>query len=580
MKHFKIKHKLFIFIFIGAFLTSFLGVLFVQLSQSLYNEIIYRETSDKFYLFSKRIEEQLKGIDQLSLSIMSDPEVQQALITIKSKINTYEAYTAATILKQKLGSYHSFDTAISSIEIIDWFDVSYSVGQNATMTTSSERRKIQELAAVRDGASFWIGGLIQPDLFYSIRQIKETSILRLQPLGTLIIHTRPDKTVYSSANERFHYDSSLLIQAGEKFIYPPNVKYQPSDFQTEKGKDYSFSMIDGKRYLVAHFTLDYTGWTFIHLVPYGSIFEHVRLMKMTLIGLYAVIVLLVLWFGLKISRGITRPLERLTTKMSAVEKGQLVIDRLEISERDEIGKLSRNFDRMVERLNKLIQEDYMKQIMLKEAEYETLKAKLNPHFLYNTLESINWLAKMKGQPQISDMVKALGDLLRDAVSEKEVVTIREELDNLHNYILIQKFRFEERLDFHVHIDDKLKELYMPNFILQPIVENAIKYGVESVQEICQIVVSAVSSNQRLYISVKDTGLGMDENYLDKLRAKEIEAKGTGIGLFSIDERLQLLYGESYGVRIRSEWGKGTTVIFTIPLMKNPIIREETKGGNP
>jgi len=574
MKHMKIKHKLFIFILIGAFLTSGLGVLFVQLSQSLYNEIIYRETSDKFYLFSKRIEEELKAIDQLSLSILSDPVVQQSLITIKQKTRTYEAYAAATELKKKLESYHSFDSAISSIEIIDWFDVSYSVGLNVTMTTSAERRQIQELAARREGSTLWLGGLIQPNMFYSIRQIKETSVLRLQPLGTLIIHTRPDKTVYSSANERFHYGSSLMIQAGDKFIYPPDVAHAPSDFHFANEKDYSFSTIDGKRYLVARFTLDYTGWTFIHLVPYGSIFEHVRLMKMTLIGLYAVILVLVLWFGLNISRGITKPLERLTTKMSVVEKGQLVIDRLEISERDEIGMLSRNFDRMVERLNELIREDYVKQIMLKEAEYETLKAKLNPHFLYNTLESINWLAKMKGQPQISDMVKALGDLLRNAVSEKEVVTVREEIANLHNYILIQKFRFEERLDFHVSIPEHLQELYIPNFILQPIVENAIKYGVESVQEVCQIAVSAISSNHRLYISVKDTGPGMDEDYLHKLKTNETEAKGTGIGLLSIDERLKLLFGDSYGVRIRSELGEGTTVVFSIPLMKTAEARQE------
>jgi len=574
MKHLKIKHKLFIFILIGAFLTSFLGVLFVQLSQSLYNEIIYRETSEKFYLFSKRVEEELKAIDQLSLSIMSDPDVQQALLTIKHKIHTYEAYTAGIELKKKLDTYHSFDSAISSIEIVDWFDASYSVGQSVTITTAAERRKIQELAATREGAAFWVGGLVQPDLFYSIRQIKETSVLRLQPLGTLIIHTRPDKTVYSSANERFHYDSSLLIQAGDRFIYPPNVAYRPSDFKPDPGKDYSFATIDGKRYLVARFTLDYTGWTFIHLVPYGSIFEHVRLMKMTLIGLYAVILIVVLWIGLKISRGITKPLERLTTKMSAVEKGQLDSDRLEISDRDEIGKLSRNFDRMVERLNELIRDDYLKQIMLKEAEYETLKAKLNPHFLYNTLESINWLAKMKGQPQISDMVKALGDLLRNAVGEKEVVTVREEIANLHNYILIQKFRFEERLEFHVDVPEHLQDLYMPNFIVQPIVENAIKYGVESVQEACRITVSAVCSNQRLYLSVKDTGPGMDEDYLDKLRANETKAKGTGIGLLSIDSRLRLLFGDSYGVRIRSERGEGTTIVFRTPLMKTPDVRGE------
>ncbi|MEK3726078.1 sensor histidine kinase [Paenibacillus sp. FSL H8-0034] len=570
MRNLKIKHKLFIFISLGALLTSLLGWLFVQQSQTLYEQLIYRETVDKFHLFSQRIEEKFKEIDKLSLSVMADSDVQRYLKVIKTEPDTYEAFDAANKLKKKLLTFHLYDYSVSSIVIIDRNSNSHSVGVNVDRMNYANMDDIRELAYEQEGASIWVGGKLQEDAFFSVRDIREIPELNLQSLGTLFIRIQADKAIYGSAAEKSTtYDSSLMIVSGNDIIYPGNTQLKLSDLPIDKSKDYSVITIDNHPYLAAQFTLGYTGWTFIHLIPYGSIFKNVMIMKTVLLVLYAVTLLLLLWSGLRFSKSITKPLEALTQKMVNVEKGQFAIDKADFPvNRDEVGLLNHNFDKMTEKLDKLINENYIKQIMLKEAEYETLKAQVNPHFLYNTLESINWLAKMNGQQEISGMVKALGDMMRAAVSKKEFVTLQEEIANLNNYIHIQQFRFEERLACRIEISPQLYALYIPSLILQPIVENCIKYGIEAATDRCDITIHAEKRelSERLVLTIQDTGPGMDTEYLEKLKHNETTAAGTGIGLHSIDQRLKILFGDGSGVEIETGPEQGTIISITIPYL--------------
>jgi two-component system sensor histidine kinase YesM len=569
MRNLKIKHKLFIFISLGAILTSLLGWLFVQQSQTLYEQLIYRETVDKFHLFSQRIEEKFMEIDKLSLSVMADSDVQRYLRVIKTEPNTYQAFDAANKLKQKLLTFHLYDYSVSSIVIIDRNSNSHSVGVNVDRMNYENMDEIRELAYEQEGASVWVGGKLQEDAFFSVRDIREITDLNLQSLGTLFIRIQADKAIYASSTESKTYDSSLMIVSGDDIIYPGKTRLKMSELPIDKSKDYSVVTIDHNPYLAAQFTLGYTGWTFIHLIPYGSIFKNVMIMKTLLLVLYAVTLLLLLWSGLRFSKSITMPLEALTQKMVNVEKGQFAIDKTDFPvNRDEVGLLNHNFDKMTEKLDKLINENYIKQIMLKEAEYETLKAQVNPHFLYNTLESINWLAKINGQPEISGMVKALGDMMRVAVSKKEFVTLQEEIANLNNYIHIQQFRFEERLACHIDISPQLYTLYIPSLIFQPIVENCIKYGIEAATDQCDITIHVGKQElpDRLVLTIQDKGPGMDTEYLEKLKHNETTAAGTGIGLHSIDQRLKILFGDSCGIDIEAGPEQGTIIRIVIPYL--------------
>jgi two-component system, sensor histidine kinase YesM len=561
----KIKHKIFVFLLIVAFITSSLGIIFIQITQSLYNELVYQQNAEKFHLISRQIEEKLTTIDKLSLAIMSDSGVQRYLSIMKSSPGTYEAYTAARELQLKLMSYQLFDYSISSVAILDANSGYLGVGLNVNQVDAAELITFKEEAALRKGASVWMGRNLGAASFVSLREIREVNDTSMEPLGTLIIQTSADKLMQTYSYPARDRNSTMLIVDNQNVIYPAETQIQYQELQLISDQAYSVITVNEEKHLAAHFELAYTGWTFIHLVPYGSIFQGIIVMKIALIVIYALIVLVILFIGLRFSMSITSPIDKLTKKMGIVEKGDLNLwERESPVNRDEIGQLSRNFDKMVERLDMLIRENYVNQIMLKDAEYNTLKAKLNPHFLYNTLDSINWLARLNGQQEISGMVKALGNLLRSTVNDKEFVTIEEEIDNLFHYIFIQKFRFEERLVYRMEIPEHLGALYIPCIILQPVVENSIKYGVESGTDMCEVVVSAKEDENHLVIQVKDTGPGMDMDYLEKLERGEVAAEGTGIGLKNIHDRLQNLFGEEYGIRIESVAGRGTLISIHLP----------------
>ena len=232
---------------------------------------------------------------------------------------------------------------------------------------------------------------------------------------------------------------------------------------------------------------------------------------------------------------------------------------------DEMGLLHRTFRLMVERINTLITENYANQLLIKETEFKALQAQINPHFLYNTLESINWIAKVNKQTKISSMVESLAFLLRNSISMKEeILTLGEELEVVESYVTIQKYRFDDRLIFELDVPERLLGRRLPKLTLQPLLENAIHYALEPTIGKSRIVVHAELTDDELLVSVEDDGPGMPEDTLERLRSGELKARGKGIGLLNIDERIKLAFGERYGLRIESEPGRGARVIVALP----------------
>ncbi|WP_173217231.1 sensor histidine kinase [Paenibacillus alba] len=567
MKHLKIKHKLFIFILAGVLASSGLAWLFVQQSHKLYEQIIYREASDKFYLYSERMEEKLREIDKLSLTIFSDPEVQADLKTMKTSPSSYEVFDAANKLKRKLLTYHQSDFSVSSITILDSSGNLLSAGVNAASINEGNKERYRRIANERGGASVWVGGEEREETFYSVRDIREIAELSLERLGTLMIGVEAPKVVYASSKKHGDYDSELMIASGDRLLFTSN-RDLPLPV-VHKG-DSNVVTLNGKSYLAAQFTLAYTGWTFVHFISYDSVFSHVNTMKNVLLGLYVLLAVALFWVGMRFSLSMTRPLEALTQRISLVEKGNFEIgEPLYPVYRDEFNILNRNFDKMTARLDALIKENYVKQIQLKEAEYEALKAKVNPHFLYNTLDSIHWMAKGYGHSDLARMVKALGDMLRSTIRQKEFVTLREELAQLQNYITIQQFRFEERLIYAADIPEELLNLHLPWLILQPVVENCMKYGVDAQTGQCEISLKAEAIADRLVILVQDKGPGIPAT-LEQVESSVDPLSGsTGIGLSNIHDRIQLWFGDVYGIRIEQGTQQGAIIRIEVPLLLNP-----------
>lgn len=276
----------------------------------------------------------------------------------------------------------------------------------------------------------------------------------------------------------------------------------------------------------------------------------------------------------KLYKEVIYPIYILSNKMHQIEKGEWGT-YINHTRNDEIGYVYGAFNKMSKEMAYLVNCVYKEQIALKQAELKALQAQINPHFLYNTLEMINWKARMIGEDDISEMIEALGGIMEINIDRREnpFLTIEEELKYIKNYIFLIQKRFGDRINFHDKIQEEVLRYKIPRLLLQPLIENAIEHGIEPIgRGVIEIEVSKIQDN--LCIVIKDNGKGMEKEQLEELTRqiiqidkKYIEDKESDkghIGVINVQRRTQLLYGNEYGMSIQSEIDKGTQVTLILP----------------
>lgn len=349
----------------------------------------------------------------------------------------------------------------------------------------------------------------------------------------------------------------------------------------------------------------FTGWTTVGVFP-----SHETAVEMQEIRFYLVcFVFFVCMVGLGassyLSYSITRPIWMLMKLMQKAELGDLTI-RYTGKHQDEIGILGRAFNTMMARIHSLMQEVSRKEKQKREAELRSLQAQIKPHFLYNTLDTIHWLAHQRGAAEASEMVESLSKLFRIGLSKgQEMIGLDQELEHVRSYMNIQKTRYQSKLNDAFHIDPAAEGLYVLKLITQPLVENAIYHGIKERRGPGIIHISAVIERNLLLIEVRDDGMGIKPEKLQELKErlarvadnvlKEAEnhlvdqsdggeaavsveqmISGSGYGLLNVHSRLVLTFGRGFGLDISSEWGKGTVVTVTHPVINSNM--EEPDHG--
>jgi len=270
-----------------------------------------------------------------------------------------------------------------------------------------------------------------------------------------------------------------------------------------------------------------------------------------------------------ISNIVTKPLQLVRNAMVQFSTGDFE-QKVEVDTQDEIGEVARCFNKMVEDIRVLINENYIITLKERESELTALQAQINPHFLYNTLDTLYWQATEYGNDEIAESVFALSQLFRQVLSQgKREVTVKEELDLVGTYLQIQKMRFSKRLHYNIEVEDAVKDVCIPKLILQPFVENAIVHGFENSSTKCQLTVRAAAEGESIRFEVSDTGVGMSEQQVAEIFEKDTEQYAKQrIGRYAIKnirERLELKYHDEFTLDIQSAMGKGTTVVMRIPL---------------
>jgi two-component system, sensor histidine kinase YesM len=570
----RIKHKISIIFSVIMLVFLTFSLVALQISFNIYDEKIYEESSNVLNLSSKNVENELKEIEQFSFIILANSQIQDILTKLKADVPAYDRFQQQEIIRDVLNQFAYSERYIRSIQIIDINGSEYARGSVPITTPVEKRSLIYEKTLEGEGQLRWIMPDEYDDSLIAAREIRAYNHLSLESLGTLVIRINLDMLVNDLAFDQYHEDVDLIISSGKQIIHPEehalfdSIAADADD--PMKRTDYDIIELKGQSYFISKITSDYTQWSYRQIIPFESIFRSINIMKSIVLYVFMALFLAVILLGLRFARSITNPIEDLIARMKHAQLGSFKkaeVEALEPSSlsADEVGQLYRSFRMMIQHIHELITENYTKQIIIKETEFKALQAQINPHFLYNTLESINWIAKTNGQPEISKMVEALGRLLRYSVSLKEhMIQIREELEIVHSYIIIQNFRFEERLTFSLDIPDQIIHCQIPKLTLQPLVENAIHYALEPKVEPCHISVKGVITDECVTLIVEDDGPGMDEAFLAKLRQGLIQTKGKGIGLNNIDERVKLAFGESYGLHIESDPAWGTRVSVSFP----------------
>jgi two-component system, sensor histidine kinase YesM len=414
----------------------------------------------------------------------------------------------------------------------------------------------------KDVAAFSIGRLIrEPTNLQSLGIIKidlkedliEDVIRNTHSKSLTFILDKENKFIYSNKNEKIIDDSFL------------------KEVENIKVKNYSNVPINGTDYMMVFNDSAYSGLKVIMLTPRSEIFKEVNNLRILLFWVVMLGVITCVILAFVLSKPLVGSIHKLQKAMIEIEKGNLS-KRVMIQSDDEIGQLGQGFNHMINEIDRLVSEVYKTSLREKEAEIRALQSQMNPHFLYNTLESINMLAITKENLDVSDMVTALGKLLRYTIdNSSKVVRLQDELSFIQSYISIQQVRMGKLLKYSEDIEQSLFQVLIPKLILQPLVENSIVHGISNQGGSVHIKVSNVKS--KLHIELSDNGKGVSTETLKKLKQSLKNIHNTssdqhnGIALSNINERIQLLYGKQFGINIESELTKGFLVKMVLPIIK-------------
>lgn len=286
---------------------------------------------------------------------------------------------------------------------------------------------------------------------------------------------------------------------------------------------------------------------------------------------FVIISAIMAFFSYYIPLSISRPIKKITDVTNQVAAGDLDV-RSDVTDGVEATMLSTSLNSMIDKINELLSQVTTEQIRLRKAEFELLQSQINPHFLYNTLDAIVWLAEDGQNEKVVSTVKSLSEFFRTSLNQgKDIVTIKEELQHVKSYLEIQQIRYQDILEYEINVPEELSSYLIPKITIQPLVENALYHGIKNKRGLGKIVVTGEKISDYFCIYVKDNGLGISDERLETVLmniTNRNESEKLTFGLYNVNERIKLDFGDLYGISIDSVYKEGTTVSIKLPLKES------------
>lgn len=519
------------------------------------------------------LEERINSMVQLSDFIFNDDNISKVLSNPVYSEGSVEEYTDYVLMTKTFEMYLFFNSNLATFVVVGENDKLYQYGNYIDYITNYKERDWYINAKKMNGSINWIGVRKSYDNGHSYitlsRLIKD--LKTDQPLGAFLIEI--DEVFIHNILKEISGDKKSLSFVADRNgdIVSASVRETADDtfFKTEvfsltekltENNGHFITDFNGKQMIINYSTSNVTGWKLINSTPVSTVTENVNTITTILLIIVGILFWGIIYISYLVSTSITKPLEKFVEGVKEIEIGNMDV-KIDTSSDDEISVLAIAFNNMIDELKSLMKKIKDDEASKKILEIEILQNQINPHFIYNTLESIHMVCELNDDEEGAEMTSILGLLLRYGMSyDDSLSTIKDEISQIENYILLMKYRFGDTFDICYDIDDDVKNTPIQKVTLQPIVENCIYHGFGCIDYKGFVKISAKKDGDNVIVKVYDNGRGFDI----KTIAVKKQSSNHGIGIHNIDERIKLHFGEQYGVSTTSSVNSGTTVTIKLP----------------
>ncbi|MBA4698190.1 MAG: sensor histidine kinase [Ruminococcus sp.] len=511
-------------------------------------------------------------IDEYSYSLVSNVAVQDAL-------EHGETGQVDEVIRTYINDMVSMNDSINHVHLLGINEFWSSTGTQDSR--QFYRQYLEDYVKGTERKGIWTGfhSTEEDDYLSStsyIRPVFDSETKEVYGIVVLDVSYESIHKLFTASSIRLKDKAVIVDSNGEILLQYPLLADYTDVLQNYPQVLKKSTQIEGKLYkkdvIIVSEKINLADWSLVRFVQKDAATESIREVLKGFQIILAVVTVISILYTIWLTRSFTRPIKELMQVCEQVMEGDFTAHAV-VKRQDELGRLGDTFNRMIDQINEFFDKERRNQKRKAEMEYQILQAQINPHFLYNTLDSMKWLAVMQGVDNIAEMSTALINLLQYNLGKVEgETTLRNEIESVRNYIIIQKYRYSDIFEFTTMIDEESEKCQVPRFILQPLVENSIIHGFNEERGNYRVHIAAVIFDGKLHIRVIDNGMGMDADSTDKInKGQEKSTRFSKIGVASIRERIKLYFGDEAELIFDSEPN-----IATIAEIILPIIREEDK----
>lgn len=586
LNNFPIRHKIIALLLIISILPSIgLGSLTGYTVERIIDKQETEHTLQLIDQVNKKLESYASNMQNISYLLSMDPEIKEFLTEQNSAFTEDEDYS----IRQFMQGLSTLYPEVASILVVnshgEYISNDLYTRGNKDLTKESWYKEAVENEGIvkiighpKDRSLASHVNYKNSEVVTVVRAIIEPETQKV--LGVVLIDLKLRVIAEATKNVKLGKSGYLMVidEEGEQIYAPANplINEVPKRLLNVEDSGFFSEEIDGDKLQFIYQKQPFTNWTTVGIFSSNESVVEVRTIHLFVICFVFLVVLFGVTASYYLSNSMSQPIVQLMSFMKKVESGNLDT-RYKGDREDEIGMLGRSFNLMIIKINELLKLTERQERQKREAELRSLQAHIKPHFLYNTLDTISWMARKQGAVDVAEVVASLSKLFRIGLNKgNDIILFSEEIEHIKSYLKIQKARYRDKLNYTLEIDPKTNDFMIVKLILQPIVENAIYHGIKERKGPGHIHIEAQVSNNTFVITVKDDGKGIESDRLQLLRQKlnNVDTQNKrgavadfGYGMMNVQSRLKLTYGEAYGISIDSEIVNGTTVTIVLPIEK-------------